>query len=215
MNVRGFAASIAVGAALLVGFLGYGVTVQPPGALDRAGRAVAGEWPHVALVFTASCWWPSLVSLGVVALAFAAFVPAWRARVFFSVLTTLVAWQASDAVKNAFGRTRPSYWLLHQETSASYPSGHAMFAVVVYFLWSYYVATSPLPVTPRRVLAALIALWGVGVIWSRLALGAHYVTDLIGGVLFGIGMLAAAVAIAPRATRPPAPAAAAGGAQNR
>jgi len=199
VSARGFAASVAVGAALLVGFIGYGVTIAPPGAFDRAGRAVAGEWPHVALVFTASCWWPSLVALGVAALVFAAFVPAWRPRVVFSVLTTAVAWQASDAVKNVFARTRPEYWLLHQETSASYPSGHAMFAVVVFGLWSYYVATSALPLGLRRVLSILIALWGVGVIWSRLALGAHYVTDLIGGVLFGIAMLAVASAIAPRA----------------
>jgi undecaprenyl-diphosphatase len=215
VNLRATAAAVAVGAALLCGFLGYGVTLEPTGALDRAGRAVAGEWPHVALVFTASCWWPSLVSLGVLALAFAAFVPAWRARVLFSLVTTLVAWQASDAVKNAFGRPRPAYWLLHQETSASYPSGHAMFAVVVFGLWSYYVATSALPPAPRRVLAALIALWGAAVIWSRLALGAHYVTDLIGGVLFGIAMLAAATAIAPRATRPPAAAPPAGAGRNR
>jgi undecaprenyl-diphosphatase len=196
VNVRAYAASVAVGAALLVGFLGYGVTVAPPGALDRAGRVLADEWPHVALVFTASCWWPALVALGVAALAFAAFVPSWRARVFFSVLATVVAWQASDAVKNVFGRPRPDYWILHQETSASYPSGHAMFAVVVYGLWSYYLATSALPLGPRRVLAGLVALWGAGVIWSRLALGAHYVTDLIGGVFFGCAMLAAAAAVA-------------------
>jgi undecaprenyl-diphosphatase len=213
MSYRGNMAAVALGAALLCGFLGYGVTIQPPGALDRAGRAVAGEWPHLALVFTASCWWQSLVSLGVLALVFAAVVPSWRPRVFFSVLTTIVAWQASDAVKNIFGRDRPSYWLLHHETSASYPSGHAMFAVVVYGLWSYYVATSSLPVTPRRVLAALIALWGVAVIWSRLALGAHYITDLIGGVLFAIAMLAAATAIAPNATRPRSAATAGAGAQ--
>jgi membrane-associated phospholipid phosphatase len=71
-----------------------------------------------------------------------------------------------------------------------------MFAVVVYGLWGYYFWTSDLPQPLRGVLAAGCTLWGLAVIWSRLSLGAHYVTDLIGGVLFGITMLASAVAIA-------------------
>ena len=71
-----------------------------------------------------------------------------------------------------------------------------MFAVVVYGLWSTYFARSDLPQPFRAALATAFALWALGVIWSRLALGAHFVTDLIGGVLFGVTMLAAAAAIA-------------------
>jgi undecaprenyl-diphosphatase len=189
------AAIIALAAALLCGLLGTGVSTQPPIGIDLAGRALAGELPYVALAFTASCWWFSLVALGVGAIVLAVIVPAWRPRVIFAVVTTLVAWQASDAVKNLFMRTRPSHWILHHETSWSYPSGHAMFAVVVYGLWSYYFATSELPRPLRTILSAAWALWGIGVIWSRLSLGAHFVTDLIGGILFGIMMLAIAAAI--------------------
>lgn len=198
MTPRLAAAIVALIAALGCGLLGGSVSDAPPAGIDVAGRAVAGELPHVALVFTASCWWESLVSLGVVAIVLAFVAPAWRARVIFSVLTTLVAWQASDAVKNLFMRSRPSYWIWIHETTWSYPSGHAMFAVVVYGLWSWYFARSTLPQPLRGVLSAGFALWGVGVIWSRLALGAHFVTDLIGGVLFGITMLGVAAAIYPR-----------------
>jgi membrane-associated phospholipid phosphatase len=200
VTVRLRAAIVALMAALLCGLLGSSVTQQPPGALDRAGGALTGEWPRVALVFTASCWWYVLVALGVAASALAIARPAWRARVIFSVVTTVVAWQTSDALKALFARSRPEHWILIHETSASYPSGHAMFAIVVYGLWSYYIAASNLPQPLRGTLSAAVALWGAGVIWSRLALGAHYVTDLAGGVLFGITMLAIAVAIAPRAT---------------
>jgi undecaprenyl-diphosphatase len=200
---RGSAAAVALAAFGVCVSIGDAVSHRPPGGLDRAGAALAGELPHVALVFTASCWWYVLVALGLAAIAFAVAVPAWRARVAFSVLTTVVAWQASDALKNVFGRPRPGYWILHQETSASYPSGHAMFAVVVFGLWSWYVATSALPQPLRGVLSGLIALWGACVVWSRLALGAHYVTDLVGGALFGIAMLAIATAIAPAAPRHP------------
>jgi undecaprenyl-diphosphatase len=187
-------------AALCCGLLGTSVSDMPPAGIDLAGRAVAGEWPYVALAFTASCWWQTLVALGLAAIVFAIVRPEWRARVAFSVITTAVAWQASDAIKNLFIRSRPPYGIVHIETSWSYPSGHAMFAVVVYGLWSSYVARSSMPQPYRGVLAGAIALWGVAVIWSRLALGAHYVTDLIGGALFGITMLALATAIVPSAT---------------
>lgn len=186
----------ALAAALLCGFLGSSVSEAPPAGIDLAGHAVAGELPYVALAFTASCWWQMLVALGVAAIVLGVLVPAWRARAIFAVLTTVVAWQASDQIKNLFMRQRPAYWILHHETSWSYPSGHAMFAVVVYGLWSYYFARSDLPRPYRIALSTAFALWALGVIWSRLALGAHYVTDLIGGVLFGLTMLAVAAALA-------------------
>jgi undecaprenyl-diphosphatase len=187
---------VALAAALLCGFLGSTVSEAPPAGIDLAGRAVAGELPYAALALTASCWWQMLVTLGVATIVLAVLVPAWRARVIFAILTTVVAWQASDQIKNLFMRARPAYWILHHETSWSYPSGHAMFAVVVYGLWSYYFARSDLPQPFRIALTTAFALWALGVIWSRLALGAHYVTDLIGGVLFGIAMLGIAAAIA-------------------
>jgi membrane-associated phospholipid phosphatase len=190
------AAIVAVVAALLCGWIGTNVSEAPPAGIDLAGRALVGAFPRNALIFTASCWWQVLVSLGVCAIVFAIVRPAWRPRVIFSIATTLAAWLASDQLKNVFGRTRPDYWIVHHETTKSYPSGHAMFAIVVYGLWSYYVATGPLPRGPRITLSVCTALWGCGIIWSRLALGAHFVTDLIGGVLLGITMLAIATAIA-------------------
>lgn len=196
MIVRRQAAIVAVIAALACGLLGSSVSQAPSGALDRAGGALAGKLPHLAQVFTESGRWYVLVPLGVLAFVLAVRRPEWRRRVAFSIITTVIAWLGSDALKNVFLRSRPSYWIIYHEPSWSYPSGHAMFAVVVFGLWSYYVATSELPPAWRRGLSAFIALWGVGVIWSRLALGAHYVTDLIGGVLFGITMLAIATAIA-------------------
>jgi undecaprenyl-diphosphatase len=178
--------------------LGRAVAGSPPHALwpiDAAAAPLAGHATHLALVFTASCWWPVLVAFGIAAGVLAWRAPSWRARALFSIVVTLVGWQTSDVLKNLFARSRPSYWFLHHETSFSYSSGHAMFAVVVYGLWAYFFATSTLPRTVRIALATLLSLWGCGVIWSRLALGAHWPTDLIGGVLLGISVLAFGAAI--------------------
>ena len=187
---------VALVCAIAYVMLGEAVSHAPPRGIDLAGRAVAGEAPHVALVFTASCWWEALVALAVIVIAIAVRAPSWRGRVWFALPTTLITWQVSDALKNVFHRPRPDYWTLIREPSYSYSSGHAMFALLVYGLWAWFVWRSDLPRAPRAAAASVLALWGCGVIWSRLALGAHYVTDLIGGLLLAATALAVASAVA-------------------
>ena len=187
--------AVALGAAILYIGLGLAVSHVPPFGIDLAGRALAGEAPRLALVFTESCWWPVLLALGLVAVAIAVRYPAWRGRVVFALPTMLITWQLSDLLKTVFGRPRPEYWRLIREPTLSYSSGHAMFAILVYGLWAWFVWNSSLPRGVRFVLAPLLAVWACGVLWSRLALGAHYVTDLVGGVLLAAAALAAATAI--------------------
>ncbi len=136
-----------------------------------------------------------LVAFAIAAIVLAIRVPAWRPRVTYALITTLVTWQVSDALKNVFRRPRPEYWRLIHEPSFSYSSGHAMFALLVYWTWAWFVWNSDLPRGVRFTLAPVLALWGCGVIWSRLALGAHFVTDLIGGLLLGTAALGLASAI--------------------
>jgi undecaprenyl-diphosphatase len=184
--------AVALIAAVLYAALGNAVSHVPPFGIDLAGRALTGETPSLALVFTASCWWVALTALGLVALTIAIRYPAWRARTIFALVTTLVTWQVSDVLKNVFRRPRPEYWRLIHEPSFSYSSGHAVFALLVYGTWAWFVWNSGLPRAVRFTLAPLLALWGCGVLWSRLALGAHYETDLVGGLLLATAALALA-----------------------
>ncbi len=187
--------AVALVAAILYAGLGLAVSHVPPFGIDLLGRPLAGEAPHLALLFTRSCLWYVQVVFGIGAILLAVFAPRWRARVWYAVPTTLVTWQLSDVLKNLFLRPRPDYWRLIHEPTYSYSSGHAMFALLIYGLWAWFVWNSGLPRAVRLVLAPLLALWGCGVIWSRLALGAHYVTDLVGGVLLASTTLALAAAI--------------------
>ena len=191
--IRPLAAALV--AAVSYAWLGVAVSHVPPHGIDLAGRALAGQAPHLALLFTRSCLWYSLVVLGLIAVGVAIRFPAWRPRVIYAIPTTLITWQSSDALKNVFRRPRPDYWRLIHEPTFSYSSGHAMFAVLVFWLWAWFIWNSGLPRNVRVIAAPLLALWGCGVIWSRLALGAHYVTDLIGGVLLAVTALGVASAI--------------------
>lgn len=192
---------VACTAAVLYALLGNAVAHTPAYGVDLAGAALAGEAPRVALAFTASCWWEVLVAFGAIGIAVAVRSRACRARIVTSIVTTVVFWQVSNALKDAFGRPRPAYWRLIHETSPSYSSGHAMFATIVYGLWAFFVWKSDLPAPVRTMVPPVLLLWACGVIWSRLALGAHYVTDLAGGVLLGIVALSLASTVRAAVTR--------------
>lgn len=189
-------AALAALFAELYALLGLAVSHRAPFGIDVTGRALAGEAPRLALLFTESCWWEALAVLAIAIVLIAIRYPAWRARAVLAIPATLIAWQVSDVLKNVFKRPRPEYWRLIHEPTYSYSSGHAMFAFLVYWTWAWFVWNSALPQRVRAIVAPLLFLWGCGVIWSRLALGAHYVTDLIGGVLLGAAILSLAFAIA-------------------
>ncbi len=199
-------ASLVVAVLALLGFfiLGSSVSGTDPSAFDLATASWVGVATPLAWIFTASCLLPTLSVIAVLLISSAVTFPAWRGRVIFALVVTLASWQASDVFKARFARPRPEHWVRIHETSFAYSSGHAMFAVLVYGLWAYFLWKSDLPRPIRIVGSIVLVVWGCGVLWSRLALGAHYPTDLIGGILLATAALgignAVAIAIASRRT---------------
>jgi undecaprenyl-diphosphatase len=100
-----------------------------------------------------------------------------------------------DAIlKQVYLRDRPSFRdsAIHDE-SLSFPSGHSVASVVGYGLLAY-VLVLFLTSWPRRI-AAIVVL-GILVLaigFSRAYLGAHYLTDVIGGFAVGGCWLAACI----------------------
>ena len=169
--------------------LGLLAAGQPPSDVDRYFRSWVGAATPLAIVFTESGLLPVLAGIAVVALLIAWRYPAWRSRAIFAVVLNVAAWKISDACKDVFHRARPEQWVWHRETSYSYSSGHATDALVVYGLWAYFVWRSDLPQPWRGFVAAALGLWALGVSWSRLALGVHYATDVLGGWVLAIVLL--------------------------
>ena len=102
---------------------------------------------------------------------------------------------ASSVMKLAFGRARPEVIdHLDHQTSYAYPSGHATSAAVVYLLLAW--------LAPRRWRAAACALAASVIIlnaFSRIMLGVHWASDIVGGTLLGTAFaLAAAWWVGPR-----------------
>jgi undecaprenyl-diphosphatase len=80
------------------------------------------------------------------------------------------------------------------ETSYSFPSGQAMESMVVYGMLAYF-AVLILSGSGKRVAVALGAAVLVALIgFGRMYLGAHYLSDVVGGFVAGGAWLGAVVA---------------------
>jgi undecaprenyl-diphosphatase len=102
------------------------------------------------------------------------------------------------ALKFAFDRPRPPVSLgFAMVSSPSYPSGHTAIATAVAVSLLVTAARARRPVLRHAARAGLVALpLVVGL--SRLALGVHWLTDVIGGFLLGLGWVLACAALLPR-----------------
>jgi membrane-associated phospholipid phosphatase len=98
-------------------------------------------------------------------------------------------------LKDLIARPRPSFERpLVAETSHSYPSGQAMESLVVYGMLAYF-AVLILRGTGKHAVfvvgaAVLVVLIGFG----RMYLGAHYLSDVVGGFVAGGAWLGAVIA---------------------
>lgn len=180
--------------------LGAFVSSRPPTRIDLAGGAVRGEWTGVAAFFTALGRTNPLLALGALAIVVALAARLSIVPAFALIVSQVLSQGAIAALKPAFHRMRPDHWLLYRERDFSYPSGHAATAVVFFAALGALAWRSPLPRPLVALVATAAGLCVVAIPWSRLALGAHYVTDVAGGLLFGTGWLCLAAALALRAS---------------
>lgn len=94
-----------------------------------------------------------------------------------------VVYTIKHLVERARPLAMPTFFV---ETSFSFPSGHTTIAVVLYgFLW-YWFAREKLLTNSLRILLILLIFC---ISFSRIYLGVHYVSDVVGGLLLGLGLL--------------------------
>ena len=109
-----------------------------------------------------------------------------RITAFFVAAAVLTGSIANSVFKSLFGRSRPDpAYADYVLPSLSFPSGHATMSAIVFLTLGALLAMTRASLAERlyvlSVAAALSLLVGV----SRVALGVHWATDVLGGWAFG------------------------------
>lgn len=123
----------------------------------------------------------------------------WRGHRGDAVMTAVVAAGAALIVfvgKRVVGRQRPpADYRLVAETNASFPSGHALASMAILGVFTVLLVPAVRPLGGRIavVCGALLMIAVIGL--SRLYLGAHWATDVLGGWLTGGAWLLLCVSV--------------------
>jgi len=189
-------AGIALALACATVLLGFAVGRRPDPAWMMVYEAAwVNHGTLIAWWITWLGWFDVLFPIAIVLAILAIRYRAWRSRLIFAVVELAIAWRTTDLLQHLFARPRRLDWVVKHETSFSYPSSHAAVAVVFYLVLAVFVWRSPL--RGRAWIASLLVLAAAGILWSRLALGAHYLTDIVGGLLWGATVVTAIAACWP------------------
>lgn len=109
--------------------------------------------------------------------------------IWLAINVAVVAGLGNLTVKYLFGRARPSVEHLVTANGYSFPSGHSMGSMILYgtciLLASQFISRT----VWRRILQICLAILILAVGWSRVYLGVHYPTDILGGYLLGLTWL--------------------------
>jgi undecaprenyl-diphosphatase len=118
-----------------------------------------------------------------------------KVEAWWYAAAALSGWALSGLAKLAVQRPRPHVIprLMHGGGWFSYPSGHSMLAPIIFGLGIIvWAAPWPSPAL-RRAALALAALFALGIGFSRVYLGVHYPSDVLGGLLLGTAWSALAL----------------------
>ncbi len=101
-------------------------------------------------------------------------------------ITTVIIKIMNMFMKLLINRPRPNVMRLVYEKETSFPSGHAMLSITLYGLLIYFIYSKISKNSVKWILitglSSIILLVGI----SRIYLGVHYTTDIIGGYLLGM-----------------------------
>ena len=102
----------------------------------------------------------------------------------FMILDLIIITIFQYILKPIYGRLRPVEINLIEETNYSFPSGHSLTAMAFYGFLIYIIYKSNLKY--KKVYIVLLGILILSIGLSRVYLGVHFITDVLGGFVFSI-----------------------------
>ncbi|MFT4287836.1 diacylglycerol kinase family protein [Nocardioides sp.] len=181
--------AICLGLTALVGVLaGTGVTDRLDESLD--GIVVHdGFWHSLWLFVEAAFEWLPMLVLNVV-LVIVLLLRGYRRAAIFSAGVNLAAFVLGRLLKHLLDRERPPWQdATHAYTGLSFPSGHVLHATALFGVLVVLAGIFLRKSGPRRTASAVCLALILLVAADRLLLGRHHLSDVLGALLLGTGLV--------------------------
>ena len=111
-------------------------------------------------------------------------------KIGFSIISNLVIVTVlNQLLKNILQRPRPNEFRIIEETGYSFPSGHSMVSMAFYGYLIYLIYRYVKNKYVKWILIVLLSILICTIGISRIYLGVHYTSDVLGGFLISISYL--------------------------
>lgn len=107
----------------------------------------------------------------------------------YITLNLLIQTTLNLIIKNIFQRPRPVEYRIIEETGYSFPSGHSMVSMAFYGFIIYLIYKNIKNEYIKWITMSLLGILIIAIGFSRIYLGVHYTSDVLGGFLFTIAYL--------------------------
>lgn len=182
-------------ALLLFVILGYVVKFHPNYLKDFDSLiqiTLRGDLPHTLTFFFSSV--TSLINTPVIMTWVAVLAGFFLYKKWWSEAILLIGNLALTGLlvaflKNIYQRSRPAIQHLVEEGGFSFPSGHALASTLIFGTLLIIVSQRIKSVQTKRILQSLMIVMIFIIMTSRVYLGVHYPTDVLGSFLLGLGVL--------------------------